>query len=124
MVGIRKEVKTNFAVIPNELLSSNELSWKAKGILCYLLSKPDDWTGQFYDIRRAGKYRGLKAIECDKLIRSAMKELVCAGYAKRVFKRDDSRIKGSGYVVSNAPIYTDITQTVTLPNGEPPETVM
>lgn len=39
----RQKRTTNFTVIPNEFLQSSNLSFKAKGILSYLLSLPADW---------------------------------------------------------------------------------
>lgn len=39
----RQKRTRNFTVVPNEFLHSQELSFKAKGILTYLLSLPSDW---------------------------------------------------------------------------------
>ena len=39
----RQKRTKNFTVVPNEFLHSQELSFKAKGILTYLLSLPSDW---------------------------------------------------------------------------------
>lgn len=39
----RQKRTSNFTVVPNEFLHSQELSFKAKGILTYLLSLPSDW---------------------------------------------------------------------------------
>lgn len=39
----RQKRTENFTVIPNEFLHSKTLSFKAKGILSYLLSLPADW---------------------------------------------------------------------------------
>ena len=35
--------KNNFVMMDKEFLKNENLSWKAKGILAYLLSKPDNW---------------------------------------------------------------------------------
>lgn len=44
MSRIRKgNYKQDYTVIPNETIQSKELSWKAKGLLIYLLSLPGDW---------------------------------------------------------------------------------
>lgn len=40
---IRVEKSNNFSVINNEFLRRDDLSWKAKGIMAYLLTLPDDW---------------------------------------------------------------------------------
>lgn len=38
-----KRFKTGFTQTPNQVLQSKYLSWKAKGIYSYMLSKPADW---------------------------------------------------------------------------------
>lgn len=35
--------KVNFTIIDNTGIKDKRLSWKAKGLLCYLLSLPEDW---------------------------------------------------------------------------------
>jgi len=42
----------NFAVMAREPLDSVDLSYKAKGIYAYLMSKPTDWTIRLADLRR------------------------------------------------------------------------
>lgn len=41
IIHIKKE--SNFTVLSNEILQSKDLSFGAKGLLCELLSLPDDW---------------------------------------------------------------------------------
>ena len=43
MAQIRIEKGNNFTVFENELLQNPNLSLKAKGLLAYMLSLPDDW---------------------------------------------------------------------------------
>mgnify|MGYP001610562000 CR=1 FL=1 len=40
---LRKNKVNDFTLIHNKILRDTRLSWKARGILCYLLSLPDDW---------------------------------------------------------------------------------
>ena len=40
---VRVEKTKNYTVIHNQFLKRKDLSWKAKGILAYVLSLPDDW---------------------------------------------------------------------------------
>ena len=35
--------RTTFTTIPNEIITDDRLDWKDLGLLCYLLSKPDNW---------------------------------------------------------------------------------
>jgi len=41
---IRVEKNKNYSVVNNTVLRDTKISWKAKGIMAYMLSKPDDWT--------------------------------------------------------------------------------
>ena len=43
---IRRRHNKNFTVIGNELFSDERLSLEALGLLCYLRSRPNDWSIQ------------------------------------------------------------------------------
>ena len=43
MSVIRIVKDSNYSVINNTILNDDRVSWEAKGMACYLLSKPDDW---------------------------------------------------------------------------------
>jgi len=43
MAIVRAKRKTNFTIIGNTGLKDKRLSLKAKGLLAYMLSLPDDW---------------------------------------------------------------------------------
>jgi hypothetical protein len=51
---IRRKHNGNFTIIPNDVLNDEALSYDAVGLLCYLLSKPDDWTVQIEHLRHRG----------------------------------------------------------------------
>jgi len=51
---IRIAKRTSYTVIARTALQDNRLSFAARGLLAYLLSKPDDWSVQIADIQRAG----------------------------------------------------------------------
>lgn len=44
IVRVVKNKDNPYVMLNKSLLDDDRLSWKAKGILAYLLSKPDDWT--------------------------------------------------------------------------------
>lgn len=50
----RKRKKNGFTQISNTLLEDSRLSWKAKGLLCYLMSRPDSWKINKTDICNRG----------------------------------------------------------------------
>ena len=82
MAFLRKEYKENYTCISNDVFRS-ELSLKACGMLCTMLSLPDDW--EFSE-------NGLQAILRDgqTSIRSAIKELEGSGFLSRTRERDES----------------------------------
>ncbi|MFW6249343.1 MAG: hypothetical protein ACOC4J_06190 [Bacteroidota bacterium] len=107
-IKIHKTLKDNFVRIPNNVLTDGSLSWKTKGILCYLLSKPENWTTSFRDIKKNGKREEFSTLEITyhentTMIRTAFKELVDAGYAKliKVYDEKNKKYKGSEYWISN-----------------------
>lgn len=63
----------SFTVIPNAVLNDHRLTWKARGILIWLLSKPDHWRTNSAAIAREAP-DGLHAV------RSALTELRALGY--------------------------------------------
>lgn len=82
MAFLRKEHKENYTCISNDVFKS-DLSLKARGMLCTMLSLPDDW--EFSE-------NGLQAILKDgqTSVRSAIKELEYAGFLSRTRERDES----------------------------------
>ena len=80
-IHIFRTVKTEnpFAQIDKRLINDKSISWKTKGILIYLLSKPNDWTAQLSDIIG-------HSTDGRDAIRSAINEAVKAGYIKRIIR--------------------------------------
>lgn len=78
-----KDKENPFVMIDRTIFSDEEVSWKAKGLLGYLLSKPDDWTVRMADlVKRSSDGRYATA--------SAIKELEIAGYLTRIQERDEN----------------------------------
>src|SRR4051794_9053866 len=72
-----KDRQHPYTQIVNRVLTDDRLSWEARGMLAYLLSKPDDWQVRFSDLRRQGG-RGRDSTQ------RILKELAAAGYRVRV----------------------------------------
>jgi len=83
---IEKPYKT-MAISPAR---DKRLSYKARGILYYLLTKPDKWQCQVYDLACQSEKDGLKAVK------SALKELVQFGYAELLTSVDPKTKKFTG----------------------------
>jgi len=99
---VRVKTKTrNFVMIDKGLLEDSRLSWKAKGVLAYLLSKPDNWTIKVQDIEK-------RSIDGEKSVRSGLKELIEAGYAEIANAKDSQgRFLGKQYIVYEIPNAND-----------------
>lgn len=73
---VRVEKKTNYTIIDNTALRDNRLSWKAKGLMAYMLSMPDDWTFYMDELQK-------HATDGKSSFRSGFNELKKLGYVER-----------------------------------------
>lgn len=95
---IRLGQKThNFAILDKAFLENPKLSWRAKGLLAYLLSRKEDW-----------QVRVIHLTSCSKDGRDAnykaISELESAGYISReCVKNAKGRIERYDYVVFEKP---------------------
>lgn len=109
---VKSKKHNRFTIIPNEMIQDSELSLKAKGLLCYLLSLPDDWViykGQLQN----------NCVEGRDAISSAFKELQKKGYIVSVrLMNSDGTFNGYSHVVY------DLAQKegAEKPNTENPKT--
>lgn len=67
----------DYAQISKAALEDNRISFKAKGLLCYLLSKSDEWTAVHAHLKTVGP-------DGADSTRSAMKELIDHGYLRQI----------------------------------------
>lgn len=103
------EHKSGFVMIDRAAVDDSKISFRAKGILHYLLSKPQDWRPTIADIQAHGT-EGRDAIE------AAIKELKEAGYAQTVTEAgSNGRFSDRRIVVSENPIKSRVS-TLTLKN--------
>lgn len=73
----RSKHRRNYTVVSNEILYNPGLSGKAKWVLMYLLSKPEDWQTRISDIVAHGT-------DGRDAVLSGIKELKAAGYLQKV----------------------------------------
>lgn len=95
---------SNFYVLDKSISEDGRLSWAARGVLIYLLGKPDHWevsiqhlVNQTKDSRKRTGRDGTYAI---------LKELESAGYLRRDQSRDSGAFGKIDYIVSESP-HTD-----------------
>lgn len=80
---IRTSKQANpFVMIDHRPLNDPNLSWQAKGMLAYLLSKPDNWTIIVADLEK-------RATNGRDSVKSILKELETKGYIERRRVRDE-----------------------------------
>ncbi len=105
---IRAPQRHRFVIIDQHAIEDSRLSWAARGLLGYLLSRPDDWKVQVNDLRKRGDL-GRDGIY--KLLR----ELRDTGYVRFLRSRDQQgRIRGGTYMVQEIanPPHPDLPDTV------------
>lgn len=96
MVKIRKQYTHNFTLIDNGVLDNEKLSWKAKGLFCYLWRQPDDW--EYYESEVVKHSTdGIAALK------SGLKELEEAGYLHRERAREKGQLKGTIWNLTEHP---------------------
>ena len=111
MAIFRNKQENKFAVIPNELLSDENLSWKAKGVLSYLLSLPTDWKIYTEEIAKHST-DGIDSLN------STINELINAGYIERdKIRGTKGRFGGYEYSVYQEVTVTDISKNGLSKNG-------
>lgn len=91
MKRFKVEKNTSYTTINNEFLRSKKLSFKAKGVLAFIMSLPDNWDLSIAGIEAISK-------EGKDAVRNAVHELMDAGYIFR-----EKAAKGWDYVVFEKP---------------------
>jgi hypothetical protein len=94
---LRHKQNRDFTVVANKLLTDKRLSWEAKGILCYLLSKPDNWIVRMKDLKEQGKCSTYR-------VRKALLNLRTRGYIYvRTIRSTSGQLGGREIVVDDSP---------------------
>lgn len=97
MANVLHKPTTNFTQISNTALNDKELSLKGKGMLAFMLSKPDDWTFSTGGLRS-------QLLEGDTAIRKALNDLRDLGYLTIESIRDElGRIDHWSYTIRHEP---------------------
>ena len=92
MAVFKIEKQKNYTVMSNYHLQDRNLSYKAKGLLSFMLSLPEDWD---YSLN------GLVAVskESKKAIRNILSELINKGYVVREQGRGEKGYYKYDYII-------------------------
>lgn len=111
---IRVEKRENpYVVIEKTALEDPELSFKAKGLIAYLLSKPDNWRPMLTQLINASK-------DGEVSIRNALNELEEAGYLVRNPVREKGKIVAWEQIIYEVPQNRKKQETLDFPEVENP----
>ena len=94
---VRVAKNSNYVVMNRTALNDKRLSWKAKGIMAYLLSMPDDWVFYMEELQS-------HSTDGKASFQSGFKELKDCGYVERRPVREGQRIKEWETIVHEIPI--------------------
>lgn len=97
MAVFKIEKQKNYTVMSNYHLQDRNLSYKAKGLLSFMLSLPEDWD---YSLN------GLVAVskESKKAIRNILSELINRGYVVREQGRGEKGYYKYDYIIREIPV--------------------
>ena len=99
-MGLIRITKTasNYYMAHKYYVEDTRLSFKAKGIMSYLLSKPDDWTIYQSEVAKASK-------DGKASVRSAFNELLELGYLTReIARKENGDFNGYTYTLYEIPV--------------------
>ena len=102
LIMIRSKHERNFKTIDLDYTKDANLSWGAKGLLTYILGRPDDWILRPFDLQRKSK-------EKRDAIKTYTKELCAAGYICPLVHREKGKLYWT-YVVFEQALPTDLNQ--------------
>ena len=110
--GIQK-VKRNlpYTMIRNAAMNDSDLSWKAKGILAYLMTLPEDWKVYVNELTNHAK-------DGKEATGNGIKELIKSGYIIRKRTHDEvGKFSGYDYEVSDEKFKNTVSRFAV--NGKP-----
>jgi hypothetical protein len=99
---IRTTERDRYVIISKVPLEDNRLSWKARGLLAYLLSKPDNWTVMIAHLAN-------EAPDGRASVMAGLQELEKAGYLRRTRRRSAGQFDGV-----DSEIYEEPQEPVTV----------
>ena len=117
MAIIRQKRKDRFLVVDNKIIEDKRLSFKARGLLIYMLSKPDDWKFWTSELVKRSAKDGISSI------RTALKELEAAGYLTRKRERSSKgTFTSQDWILTDKPAFQPQVEKPHVDNRTLPNT--
>lgn len=115
IIRVIKDKNNPYLIMNKTALDDKRLSLKAKGLICYLLSKPDNWYINTKDIIS-------NSLDGRASVFASINELVLFGYMyKHRFRNSNGSFHSYNYLVYEHPIKSLSEKTITSPQfGFPP----
>jgi len=101
---LRKVIRKNYTPVSNDILDDNRMSYKAKGIMSHLLSRPSDWSfNKAFFINQS--------IEGKDSFEAGLKELEKCGYLRRTKQErgEDGKFKKIEWTIYEEPLIEEIS---------------
>ena len=112
ILRINKDKENPYVMVNKGVVRDEQLSWKARGLMCYLLSLPDDWTIYLDELEKHSAKDGRDSLA------SGIKELIKYGYIVReAIRTEKGTFSSWTYTVYESP--QSIESTPIPPNIEP-----
>jgi len=96
----RAKLTTNFTTVGNDFIRDETISWKAKGIIIYIMSLPENWKINTLDLQN-------RSAGGRKVLMSGINELIEHGYIQRSVTRENGIITDWEYTVWDSPVFTN-----------------
>ena len=107
ITGRRRQGKVKFVQIQNSMFEDDRIGWKAKGLLGYLLSRPDGWKVNVSDLIK-------RSTDGEKSVRAGIKEIREFGYlAFHKIKNDKGQFVATVWEYDDVPFVEEIQEPKT-----------
>lgn len=94
--------QTRYYVLDKRISEDKRLTWEARGLLVYLLGKPDHWKVSTHAL--INETVGTRKHSGRDSVRAILGELMSAGYMVRIVARaEQGKVAGYDYIVSERP---------------------
>lgn len=104
---IKLQKRDRYVVINKKAIEDIRLTWGARGLLCYLLSKPDNWQINV-------KHLITQSDQGSNYVYARLKELQALGYAKKIAVRESGKITQWDWVIYEEPPLHDFQDVENL----------